>query len=479
MRSPALKTYDVRGEYPQEVNLALTTEFISALVRTFGARIVVIGYDARPASLELYSTAVLAATREGADVIAIGKVTTEMVTFAVATGELDMHNADLGVMITASHNPITQTGFKVIGPEGAPIAPEDMARVYEAMGPVTSAVVRTPGQVASWSNLLRDYVAFMVNTLTPYGDWPIDPGKPKFKVVVDPGLSVSGHAFTLIFTKLKMKEKISFTWLTDYDKEAKGYTDPTCLQATDAMGRAIRALEADLGLAWDADGDRLIAYDKFGQIINGAYLGAYIGAAVTQKNPKAPVAVDQRVVFAMNSLAAMANVPLAIGFPGHALMKNLMRQEAACFGAELSGHYYFSEFWWADSGMLAAFLTLHMAFLSPIPLHDVIKHMEECFPIRGEYSYPVSAPATVIAAVKASIETVATTTITNGELVARSMDKNSDWRFCLRASNTENSLLRLTLEGVGNRAELFEVMKVVKAMIFTFSEASMEGVNHG
>lgn len=459
------RNYDIRGEYPNPVGAPMAYAVGYAFAVTMKAKEVAIGCDLRPASSGLHDAVCAGAAAAGARVTNLGECTTEMLTFAVAHEGSDGRVPDCGIMVTASHNPVTQSGFKFIGPDAAPVGPEKLAELFGLIETGPAPATEIEGIIVN-RRVVEDYTSYLARVIEGYGDWPVDVGRKPFRIVLDPGMSMAGQAFSVVFAKLKLGDRVHALWMRDFDHDASKDPHPMHPDRVASMQKAIHYLDAQLGLSWDADGDRLVAYDERGQPINGAYLGAYLAAAVGQRFPGEPMTVDQRVVFPMFNTTANMQTSLWISLPGHALMKNTMRQSASCFGAELSGHYYFKEFWWADSGILAAFLTLHMAFLTPVPIGEIMKGMKRAFPLSEEVSFAVPDPFAVINAVDKLVQTRARTDRVDGELVMRSIDKRGDWRACLRPSRTE-PLLRLTVESRDDPDIVEDVMAALREAIQT------------
>lgn len=418
-----------------------------AFSKVMKARHVAVGCDLRPASGSLHTPLCAGVAASGAQVSNLGECTTEMLIFAVAHEGADGRIPDCGIMITAGNGPMTQTGFRFIGPDGSPVGPDILQALSDLILGGAAPETITEGDIIH-RRVIGDYTSYLARVIEAYGDWPVDVGQEPFRLVLDPGPSLSGQAFSQVFTKLGLKDRIHTFWMSDFDKEAPREADPLNRERTDRMQKFIHFLKADLGLAWGAGGDCVVAYDHTGMPINGAYLGAYLAAAVGQRFPGQPVAVDHRVVFPMLNVVMNMNTPLCIVLPGHALMKNALRQTVSCFGAELSGHYYFREFWWSDSGILAAFLTLHMAFLTPTPIAEIMKGLKHAFPMSPEIKVRVTNPSDVIGIIEQGVRTRARTDLVGGELVMRSTDLKGDWRAVLRPIRTEPGLV-LTVEGRG------------------------------
>lgn len=462
------KPYYIRGAYPKPVSTVEALALGWAIRRATKANTVIVGHDGTTASVQLEAALTGALAAAGANTVALGSCLTEMVTYAVGTHETEKGLPEFGVMITAGAADPTEAGFKFIGPDCRPLSEDDTAAIYAEMD--KAPLEYTPDNIGTLTehDIELEYVRFLLSILEGYGDWPVDEDHKPFKVVIDSGQGEAARVFLHILNRLNIHDKIEIRVAPQVARAS----NPSSQERSTLIKTQMEGWDADLGLSWDQDGDRLVAYDGKRRMIPGAYVGAYLGAIVGQRYPNDPQVMDQRCVFPMLNTAIHGKMKAAITLPGAATMKNAMRAGACSFGADMDGHYYFKEFMWSDSGIMAAALLMHMAFLTPVPISDVVDGLSAQFPVLGEDHFDILNPATVMAATKSIIEGVCQTTEVAGELVGRSIDKRSDWRFHMRVHPDLGGLC-LTVEGRGGMVALKMIQEKIRQIIYeygTFAE---------
>ena len=465
MNSSALKPFDIQGAYPKEVNTTTATALGWGIQRMTQAKRVLVGMDGRPSSFKMVEPLVEALAASGIEVHQMGECDTAHWVYHMNTYEPEGHQMDFGVMVTAGHGGFDDGGFKFLGLDGRPLAPEDTAVLYALMQEAQPYPLPVPEVVRHVPDPAAKHRAFLVSVLEGYGGWPVEPDQQPMTVVIDGGgFHQSKHEYQKIVEDLDLGGKVHYENLK-YDDV---YTNPLDPARQLKMSEAILHHKANLGLAWSADGSRLVAYDEQGRCLHGAYLGAYLATIVSQRYPTDGLLVDQRCVFPMLNTALHGKNPFGIAMAGTSYMRSAMRQSMASFGAEMSGGYYFKEFFWAENSMLAAWLLTHMVYLSPKPLGEIVDAMTSHYPATDEMTLEVQNAPVIIEGLKTALEQIVTLTEVSGELVGRSKDKHHDWRFCLRvAYNTGR--LGLTLESRGTTDQLHEVRDLLLTMVDAFA----------
>jgi len=433
------KAYDIRGLFEED----LTPDHAYLIGRGF-ARVIAklagkttaslklgIGHDMRlssPLMAERFCQGVL---EEGSSVISIGEVATEMLYYLVGSRGLDG-----GAMITASHNPKQYTGMKLVregalalsGDEGIQNIRQEIEQGFPASDVAPTQVekidIYTEFQEKASSFINTDSIKELVRPL---------------RVVVDGGNGMAGPMVGPILDGLGV-ELIKIYWQPDGnfpDHEP----NPLLEENRQAIIKRVVAERADLGIAWDGDADRCFFIDELGNFIDGDFLTALLAEAVIKSNPGANILYDVRASRAVVDTVTKAGGTAHINRVGHAFFKGRMRKEGALFGGEVSGHYYFKDFYCADSGTLPALLILERLAKEGKSLSELLKPYRDNYFISGEINSTVDDP-------KAKIEEV-TTKYADGKQT--SLDGISvdypDWHFNVRASNTE-PLLRLNLESL-------------------------------
>lgn len=439
------KAYDIRGIYPTD----LTEDIAYHIGRAFAAFVqmdrVVVGRDMRLSGPSLRAAVLNGLTDQGADVIDIGMVSTDQYYFACAETGLP------GMMVTASHNPKQYNGFKMVrkvpyllsGDAGI----QDLRRLVETESYPPAARL---GQV-----VVADYQELFVDRILSVIDLP---ALRPLKVVVDTGNGMVGPILKQVYARLP----VDLTGLyLDPDGSLPNHgLDPLQPENRAELQRKVVELGADIGFAFDGDGDRFFAIDNRGGFVPGDFLTAILGEYFLQKMPGSKIIYDVRASWAVpNLIRAAGGVPL-MERVGHAFIKRRMADEDAIFAGEVTGHYYFRDFYYADSGILPSLLLLELLSKRGISLSELLAPLEAKYFISGEIN-------STVADQRAKIEALA--------------DKYSDgqqnrldglavsyptWHFSLRGSNTE-PLLRLNLESILSPEEMElrrdEVLAVIRA----------------
>jgi phosphomannomutase len=435
------KAYDIRGLYGEEMDettaYAIARAFVRVLARLRGKDanelIIGLGRDMRltaPAMAKAFREGLIA---ESAGFIDVGMVATEMLYYLVGSRELDG-----GAMITASHNPKAYTGVKLVREGALPLSGEagigDVRREIEAgLGPALGGTF-FDDDVDIWDEYRARALSF------------IDPAAVKpLKVVVDGGNGMAGPMVGPILRDLGLElEEMYF----EPDGEFPDHEPNPLLEKNRKLIEArVRAAGADLGIAWDGDADRCFFIDENGEFCDGDFVCALLARAALAKNPGATILYDPRSSRAVADLVAAEGGRSGLSRVGHAFFKQRMREEGAVFGGEVSGHYYFRDFWCADSGTIPALLMLELLSREGRSLGELMAGFRARYFISGEINSEVADQ-------EAKMEEIAAR-YSNGELTR--LDGISidypEWHFNVRPSNTE-PLLRLNLESLVSRQDM-------------------------
>jgi phosphomannomutase len=428
------KAYDIRGIYGRDMD-GDTAElvgraFARVLARLRGKRTselaIGLGRDMRLTAPEMAARLSDGLMAEGAHVLDAGMIATEMLYFLVGSRELDG-----GAMVTASHNPKAWTGVKLVR-EGALALSGDAG-----IGDVRAEIERglpEPDESGSVEEV-DIYDEFHRHVLSF-----IDPERvSRLKVVVDGG---NGAAGPMVGPLL---ERLDLELTTTYWKPDGEFPDhePNPLLPENRRFVIDRVLgeRADLGIAWDGDADRCFFIDDTGTFVDGDFLTAMLAASVLRKQPGADVVYDVRASRAVPHTVTQHGGTPHVNRVGHAFFKLAMREHGAAFGGEVSGHYYFRDFWCADSGTIPALLVLELISIEQKSLAELVGSYRERYFISGEINSEVDDQD---AKMREISERYA-----DGEvswLDGVSVDY-PDWHFNMRPSNTE-PLLRLNLESL-------------------------------
>jgi len=426
------KAYDVRGVVPDELDESVAEAVGAAFVRLTGTKSLVTLHDMRTSSEPLAEALGRGAASQGADVIHGGLGSTDMVYYA--SGFLGIP----GAMITASHNPAKYNGMKLCKAGARPVGIETGLAEIKAM--VADGVPKydgEPGKITG-RDLLPGYVAYLRKLVDISGIRPLT-------VVVDAGNGMGGHTVPTVFTGLPIKTiPLYFELDGTFPNHEANPIDPKNLRD---LQRAVKENGADIGLAFDGDADRCFVVDERGEIVDPSVLTAMIATRELASEPGATV---------IHNLITSRAVPELIsehgGTPvrtrvGHSFIKSKMAETNAVFGGEHSGHFYFRDFWFADSGMLAALLTLAALGRDDRRLSVILADFSR-YAASGEINSEVANQAAITQRVKDLY--ASQPGVTTDELDGLTVSGDT-WWFNLRPSNTE-PLLRLNVEAADGAA---------------------------
>jgi phosphomannomutase len=420
------KAYDIRGTVPDELDESVAEAVGAAFARLTGAPAIAIVHDMRTSSVPLAEAFGHGAASQGTDVLLGGLGSTDMLYYA--SGSLGVP----GAMITASHNPAKYNGIKLCRegarPVGADTGLADLCAMAEAGVPAGTGA---PGSIAS-RDLLSGYAAHLKTLVDVSGIRPL-------KVVVDAGNGMAGHTVPKVFEGLPISlEPLYFELDGTFPNHEANPIDPKNMID---LQRAVLDYGADIGLAFDGDADRCFVVDERGEIVSPSVLTALIAVAELAREPGATV---------IHNLITSRAVPEIIsehgGTPvrtrvGHSFIKAEMAASGAIFGGEHSGHFYFRDFWFADSGMLAALHVLAALGSQDGPLSSLLSAYSR-YRASGEINSEVRDQQAVTERVRAAFASRDGVRTDDLDGLTVTCD---DWWFNLRPSNTE-PLLRLNVE---------------------------------
>ena len=447
--STIVKAYDIRGVVGEQLDAALVRAIGAAtarLVGAEGARSVVVGRDMRDSSPGLAAAFAEGVTAQGLDVVDIGLASTDMLYFAAGT--LDAP----GAMFTASHNPARYNGIKLCRAGAVPIGQDTGLVTIREM--VQAGVPDGPGGgVVRQQEMLGPYAGYLRQLVDLSGIRPL-------RVVVDAGNGMGGHTVPVVLGGLPLDVVPMYFELDGtFPNHEANPLDPANL--VDLQKRVVEE-GADIGLAFDGDADRCFVVDERGEPVSPSAITALVAARELAKAPGSTV---------IHNLITSQAVPEIIvehgGTPvrtrvGHSFIKQRMAETGAVFGGEHSAHYYFRDFWKADSGMLAALHVLAALGEQDAPISEVMADYER-YAASGEINSTVADQAERTAAVRAAF--AARDGVEFDELDGLTVRLPDRSWFNLRPSNTE-PLLRLNVEAADAAAMARlrdEVLAIVRA----------------
>ncbi|NJK79905.1 MAG: phosphomannomutase/phosphoglucomutase [Chloroflexaceae bacterium] len=419
------KAYDIRGIYPTDLNEDVAYMIGRAFVTFLNAEQVIVGHDMRISGPAIFDAVTRGIMDQGADVISIGLVSTDQYYFACAKLGIP------GMMVTASHNPKEYNGFKMVrqmpyllsGDEGI----QDLRQLVEAGNFADPARKGTMSHADFQAEFVEKVLSIIdVSALQP------------LKVVADTGNGTVGPILQAVYKHLPV-ELIGMYLDPDGTLPNHGL-DPLQPANRAELQARVPAEDAAIGFAFDGDGDRFFAIDDRGAFISGDFLTAIMGSYLLEKGPGSKIIYDVRASWAVVDLIEAAGGTPLKERVGHAFIKTRMAREDALFAGEVTGHYYFKDFFFADSGIVPSLLLLEMLSKKGKKMSELLRPLEEKYFISGEINSRIAGDP------QAKME----------ELAQRYSDADIErldgisisyptWHFNVRPSNTE-PLLRLNLE---------------------------------
>lgn len=440
------KAYDIRGRVPDALNPDLARALGQAVADVLGARSVVLGRDARLSGPELRDALAEGLLAAGARVTDLDLCGTEEIYYAAANQPFDA-----GIMITGSHNPADENGFKLVRAGAVPISGdsglyelrERAARLLEARAPRNTPAPDALSGV-SRACFRPDYLNWLLNYSGARD--AAATGTP-LKIAADAGNGCAG----LVLRELAPSLPFDFVCrqMEPDGHFPNGVPNPLLPEKRQATAEAVRRSGADLGIAWDGDFDRCFFYDNEGRFIEGYYLIGLLAGELLRRFPGGKVIHDTRVYWNTREMVLAARGTPIMGKTGHAFMKERMRAEDAVYGGEMSAHHYFRDFAYCDSGMLPWLLIAARLSRSGASLAELVSERMAAYPCSGEINRRVADAPRLMRKLR---DRYADAALHEDNLDGVNLEF-ADWRFNLRMSNTE-PLLRLNVESRADPALL-------------------------
>jgi phosphomannomutase len=423
------KAYDVRGLYPNEIDEGIVRQIGRGFVSYLNAGRIGVSRDMRLSSPALAAAFIDGAREQGASVVDYGMLPTDVLYFAVVNDGVDG-----GVQITASHNPKQYNGIKMVRSAALPLSSD------AGIGDIRDMIAgdRLPPPSGARGGLtsravLPGYVEKVMSFIDPSVVQP-------FNVVLDAGSGMAGQVAPLLFDRLPCRTtRLCF----DVDGSFPNHEANPLIEENrrDITAEVVRR-NADIGVAWDGDADRCFFIDGSGEFISGDFVTALLAEAFLLKNPGATIIYDLRASHAVRDTVERHGGTALMNRVGHAFIKQRMRKEDGIFAGEVTGHYYFRDFYYADNGFIPALLMLELMSKRNQSLRDLLRPYRERYFISGEINTKLKSMEEVpkkLADIEARYKDA-----TLARLDGLSVDYR-DWHFNVRGSNTE-PLLRLNLE---------------------------------
>ena len=419
------KAYDIRGVFPEPLSVDVAEAVGRAFATLLEPAQVVVGRDMRLSSPDVFAAVTDGLLRQGVDVIDIGMVSTDQYYYSCAVLERP------GMMVTASHNPPAYSGFKMVRRMPIVLSAEDgiqeLRRIVEE-----DAYAEASGRgELTQRDMSAGFVDYVLGLIDPVDLRPL-------RIVADTANGMVGPVLNRVYDRLPV-ELIGMYLEPDGSLPNHGL-DPMQEENRRDLQQRVVAEQADIGFAFDGDGDRFFVIDDRGEFVPGDFLTALLACYLLEREPGAKIVYDVRCSWAVPEMITAAGGQALIERVGHAYMKPKMFAENAIFAGELSGHYYFRDFFGADSGIVPSLFLLEMLSRRGQKLSQLLAPIERSHFISWEINSRVDDPGAMVRALE---ERYADGDVSHVDGISVSYP---DWHFNVRPSNTE-PLLRLNLEG--------------------------------
>ena len=422
------KAYDIRGVYPTQLNEQIVESITKAYIEIVKPNTLILGRDGRISGPSLHKVIKNTLLNHGVDIIDIGMCSSDMYYYACAIKDIP------GIMITASHNPKEYNGLKMV--KKIPYFLTGDEGINQIKNIVVSGNFNLPkktqGNYQEW-DIMNEFVDMILSLVDPSSFKP-------FKIVVDPANGMGGPIVKALEKSIKPIEIIPLYFEPDGNFPNHG-GDPLQKENRLDIEKKIKEKNADLGFMFDPDGDRFFVLDSTSRFISGDFMTAILSEYFLQKNPKGKIVYDIRASnIVPDTINKLGGKPL-YNRVGHSYIKKRMKDEGAVFGGEVSGHYYFSDFFYCDTAVITMMYFLDYLSKSDKTLDQIVDQMEEKYFISGEINSQVKDVQAVLNKIEEKYKKDADKVI---KVDGVTIEMNN-CRFNVRGSNTEPKI-RLNLE---------------------------------
>ncbi len=445
--------YDVRGRLGVDLTPDIAARIGRAFAQVLGARRVVVGRDCRASSVALSEALIAGLMSDGVEVLDLGLAGTEEMYWATTEFQ-----ADGGIEVTASHNPMDYNGLKMVGAGSAPLGgATGLGRVRDLAEAGLFGAGKAGGSRKDIAGPARAaYVAAVLRFVDVAALRPL-------RIVVNCGNGAAGPTFDALAQALHdAGAPLTFLPL-HHDPDGSfpnGIPNPLLPQNRPVTANQVRLNGADLGIAFDGDFDRCFFFDAAGDFVDGEYIVGLLAQVFLAKEPKASIVHDPRVIWNTRDVVARSGGRAVQTRTGHAFVKQALRDHGAVYGGEMSAHHYFRDFACCDSGMIPWLLIAELMGRTGQSLAQLVNDRRRAFPSSGEINFTLTDPKAAMARARARF----------GPL-AQSIDEMDGvsfvfetWRFNLRSSNTE-PVVRLNVESRADPQILVEKVKEISDLL--------------
>ena len=461
MRIPlnCFKRYDVRALLGPSFNAEIAACIGRAFAHFLAAKTIVVGCDRRTSNKTLKHAVIKGLLQDGIEVLDIGVSGSEEMYFAVCH-----FAADGGIEITASHNSPEYGGMKFVRQGARPISENcGLVEIRSIAEKPLPTQPNTAGRLVQ-QNITQPYVEHLISHLTL-------PTK-KTRIAVDTTNGTADHVMEALIQEFGLRNiplEIFFADRRRSDLDTLT-PDPQLTENRNLMEKTVNLYQTDFGITFDGDFDRCVFYDETGRLIDSYYILGLLAAYYIEGQPGNKIIYEPRLVWNTVEIVEQGRGEALVCQPGHSIIKQKMREENAVYGGEMSGHHYFRDFFYCDSGMIPWLIVLNILTKKGATLSSLLRERMERFPCSGEINFALdSPPAEILRQVEKHFRS-GTQSETGKTDFPRFDDTDGlsvefqEWRFNLRGSNTEN-LLRLNIETRANRTLLQDKKEELSRLI--------------
>lgn len=433
------KAYDIRGKLGTELNEEVAYNVGRAYGQIYQPKTIVVGCDIRESSESLKQATIQGLNDAGVNVLDLGMTGTEEVYFGAF--HLDVQG---GIEITASHNPMDYNGMKLVRENARPISADTGLKEIQALAQSQDFLDVAQKGITKSYNIVPEFVEHLLTYIDTSKIRPL-------KFVVNAGNGAAGHVIDAVEEKFKQLQ-VPVTFIKIHHEAdgtfPNGIPNPILIENRDSTRQAVLEHQADMGIAWDGDFDRCFLFDEKGQFIEGYYIVGLLAQAFLLQKSGEKIVHDPRLIWNTLDVVEQNGGVAVQSKSGHAFIKDIMREENAVYGGEMSAHHYFRDFAYCDSGMIPWLLVTALLSETKQSLSTLVENMIAKFPCSGEINFKV-----------------ADTQVTIQKIFDFYADQNphidrtdgvslnfGSWRLNVRASNTE-PLLRLNIEICASEAQ--------------------------
>lgn len=450
------KAYDIRGELGTELNDDIAYRIGRAYGEFIRPKTIVVGGDIRLTSESLKLALANGLRDAGTNVLDIGMSGTEEIYFA--TFHLGI---DGGIEVTASHNPMNYNGMKLVREGARPISGDTGLRDVQRLAEANEFESVDESKRGSYERI--SVLDAYVDHLMSYID--LNNFTKPIKLVINSGNGAAGHVIDEIEKRFK-KAKAPVTFIKVHHEAdgnfPNGIPNPLLPECRKETSDAVRAHDANIGIAFDGDFDRCFMFDENAEFIEGYYIVGLLAEAFLHKEPGAKIIHDPRLTWNTIDVVTKAGGVPVMSKTGHAFIKERMREEDAVYGGEMSAHHYFRDFAYCDSGMIPWLLVAELLAVKGQTLSQLVTERMQAYPCSGEINYKVNNAKEIIEKIEKSYNE----TCVKKEYVDGLSMEFSSYRFNIRTSNTE-PLLRINLESRGDPAVLNTQLEFINKQILS------------